>query len=137
MARDTSAIIQDFVPITYLLPADYTLFVEEFRRNPNVCVNTYAKQQILILCPCTVKMLLLYLHVVTGHVDHEAHVAITGQRDIYHQQTSPNKKMEYAISVGTNAFERSVSDSICCLLRERCNLIIAICLFQLRYFTLY
>jgi|LauGreSBDMM110SN_4_FD.fasta_scaffold44582_1 tubulin polyglutamylase TTLL1 len=25
----------DFVPITYLLPADYTLFVEEFRRNPN------------------------------------------------------------------------------------------------------
>lgn len=26
---------QDFVPVTYLLPADYTLFVEEFRRNPN------------------------------------------------------------------------------------------------------
>lgn len=25
----------DFVPVTYLLPADYTLFVEEFRRNPN------------------------------------------------------------------------------------------------------
>jgi tubulin polyglutamylase TTLL1 len=23
------------VPVTYLLPADYTLFVEEFRRNPN------------------------------------------------------------------------------------------------------
>jgi hypothetical protein len=27
--------LTDFVPITYLLPADYTLFVEEFRRNPN------------------------------------------------------------------------------------------------------
>lgn len=26
---------QEFVPVTYLLPADYTLFVEEFRRNPN------------------------------------------------------------------------------------------------------
>lgn len=26
---------QDFVPVTYLLPADYSLFVEEFRRNPN------------------------------------------------------------------------------------------------------
>ena len=25
----------DFVPVTYLLPADYSLFVEEFRRNPN------------------------------------------------------------------------------------------------------
>merc|ERR1712166_378850 len=25
----------DFVPITFTLPADYTLFVEEFRRNPN------------------------------------------------------------------------------------------------------
>lgn len=28
-------ICTDFVPVTYLLPADYTLFVEEFRRNPN------------------------------------------------------------------------------------------------------
>jgi hypothetical protein len=28
--------VQEFVPVTYLLPADYTLFVEEFRRNPNV-----------------------------------------------------------------------------------------------------
>jgi tubulin polyglutamylase TTLL1 len=26
---------QEFVPVTYLLPADYTIFVEEFRRNPN------------------------------------------------------------------------------------------------------
>lgn len=26
---------QDFMPVTYLLPADYTIFVEEFRRNPN------------------------------------------------------------------------------------------------------
>lgn len=25
----------DFVPVTYLLPADYSIFVEEFRRNPN------------------------------------------------------------------------------------------------------
>jgi tubulin polyglutamylase TTLL1 len=25
----------DFAPVTYLLPADYNLFVEEFRRNPN------------------------------------------------------------------------------------------------------
>ena len=30
----------DFVPVTYLLPADYTLFVEEFRRNPNAMVTT-------------------------------------------------------------------------------------------------
>lgn len=26
----------DFLPVTYTLPADYSLFVEEFRRNPNV-----------------------------------------------------------------------------------------------------
>eukprot|EP00937_MAST-01D_sp_MAST-1D-sp2_P001757 g1757.t1 len=25
----------DFVPVTYVLPADYSIFVEEFRRNPN------------------------------------------------------------------------------------------------------
>jgi tubulin polyglutamylase TTLL1 len=25
----------DIVPNTYILPGDYTLFVEEFRRNPN------------------------------------------------------------------------------------------------------
>ena len=31
----TSILQPDFVPVTYLLPADYTLFVEEFRRNPN------------------------------------------------------------------------------------------------------
>ena len=28
-------VVQDFVPVTYLLPADYSLFVEEFRRSPN------------------------------------------------------------------------------------------------------
>jgi tubulin polyglutamylase TTLL1 len=36
LSRDPLAVIPaDFVPVTYLLPADYTLFVEEFRRNPN------------------------------------------------------------------------------------------------------
>lgn len=37
MAKDASnnLVNADFVPVTYLLPADYTLFVEEFRRNPN------------------------------------------------------------------------------------------------------
>ena len=36
MARDSSLPQPpEFVPVTYLLPADYTLFVEEFRRNPN------------------------------------------------------------------------------------------------------
>jgi tubulin polyglutamylase TTLL1 len=25
----------DFVPVTYLLPQDYSLFVEEFRKHPN------------------------------------------------------------------------------------------------------
>jgi len=36
LSRDGSAQVpSDFVPVTYLLPADYTLFVEEFRRNPN------------------------------------------------------------------------------------------------------
>lgn len=36
LSRDPSAFVPpDFVPVTYLLPADYTLFVEEFRRNPN------------------------------------------------------------------------------------------------------
>lgn len=25
----------DFVPVTYLLPADYNIFVEEFKRSPN------------------------------------------------------------------------------------------------------
>mmetsp|Transcript_16214 Transcript_16214/g.33282 ORF Transcript_16214/g.33282 Transcript_16214/m.33282 type:complete len:394 (-) Transcript_16214:26-1207(-) len=28
-------VVNDFVPVTYLLPADYSLFVEEFRRLPN------------------------------------------------------------------------------------------------------
>ena len=27
--------VLDFVPVTYTLPADYSLFVEEFRRNPH------------------------------------------------------------------------------------------------------
>lgn len=31
----TVSIPSEFIPVTYLLPADYTLFVEEFRRNPN------------------------------------------------------------------------------------------------------
>ena len=31
----SSTIPSEFIPVTYLLPADYTLFVEEFRRNPN------------------------------------------------------------------------------------------------------
>jgi tubulin polyglutamylase TTLL1 len=36
LSRDpTAQVPADFVPVTYLLPADYTLFVEEFRRNPN------------------------------------------------------------------------------------------------------
>lgn len=36
LAKDGSSTASaDFVPVTYLLPADYTLFVEEFRRNPN------------------------------------------------------------------------------------------------------
>jgi tubulin polyglutamylase TTLL1 len=36
MSKDgNTSIPSDFVPVTYLLPADYTLFVEEFRRNPN------------------------------------------------------------------------------------------------------
>ena len=36
IAKDgNSTLSLDFVPVTYLLPADYTLFVEEFRRNPN------------------------------------------------------------------------------------------------------
>ena len=30
--------VQSFVPVTYLLPADYSLFVEEFRRNPNTVI---------------------------------------------------------------------------------------------------
>ena len=25
----------DFIPVTFLLPADYNLFVEEFRKNPS------------------------------------------------------------------------------------------------------
>jgi len=39
LARDGASyqalVNADFVPVTYLLPADYTLFVEEFRRSPN------------------------------------------------------------------------------------------------------
>jgi tubulin polyglutamylase TTLL1 len=29
----------DIVPVTYLLPADYNIFVEEFKRNPNAMVS--------------------------------------------------------------------------------------------------
>ncbi len=36
LSRDPNSVTPtEFVPVTYLLPADYTLFVEEFRRNPN------------------------------------------------------------------------------------------------------
>ena len=28
-------IIIDFIPVTYMLPADYNIFVEEFRHHPN------------------------------------------------------------------------------------------------------
>jgi len=27
--------VVDFIPVTYMLPADYNIFVEEFRRNPS------------------------------------------------------------------------------------------------------
>lgn len=37
MERDGN-FITDFVPQTYTLPADYSLFVEEFRRNPSVWI---------------------------------------------------------------------------------------------------
>lgn len=30
-----SPLNSDFVPITFMLPADYNLFVEEFRKNPS------------------------------------------------------------------------------------------------------
>jgi tubulin polyglutamylase TTLL1 len=29
-------VYMDIVPNTYILPGDYTIFVEEFRRNPNI-----------------------------------------------------------------------------------------------------
>ena len=29
-------IYMDIIPNTYILPGDYTIFVEEFRRNPNI-----------------------------------------------------------------------------------------------------
>jgi tubulin polyglutamylase TTLL1 len=28
-------VYMDMVPMTYVLPGDYTIFVEEFKRNPN------------------------------------------------------------------------------------------------------
>ena len=30
-----SPVSSDFVPVTYMLPADYNLFVEEFRKSPS------------------------------------------------------------------------------------------------------
>ena len=27
--------LADFIPVTYMMPADYNLFVEDFKRNPN------------------------------------------------------------------------------------------------------
>jgi len=35
LEKDTDSEVLAFVPTTYVLPADYSLFVEEFRRNPN------------------------------------------------------------------------------------------------------
>jgi tubulin polyglutamylase TTLL1 len=35
ISKDPTVPIPEFVPVTYMLPADYTLFVEEFRRYPN------------------------------------------------------------------------------------------------------
>lgn len=33
--EDGALVYMDIVPITYLLPSDYTIFVEEFKKNPN------------------------------------------------------------------------------------------------------
>ena len=41
----------DFVPVTYLLPADYTLFVEEFRRNPNAMWIMKPTSRCALPCP--------------------------------------------------------------------------------------
>ena len=35
LEKEANEPILDFVPVTYVLPADYSLFVEEFRRNPH------------------------------------------------------------------------------------------------------
>ena len=32
---DLSLDQSDFIPVTFMLPADYNIFVEEFRRNPS------------------------------------------------------------------------------------------------------
>ena len=34
-AEDGSLLYMDIVPITYILPGDYVIFVEEFKKNPN------------------------------------------------------------------------------------------------------
>ena len=59
----------DFVPVTYLLPADYTLFVEEFRRNPNAMVR--ATRSLLVSVCVTVSVC-----VSVCAVDHEAHFPV-------------------------------------------------------------
>lgn len=33
--KHTKSLFSDFIPQTFMLPADYNLFVEEFRKNPN------------------------------------------------------------------------------------------------------
>ncbi|GMH52348.1 hypothetical protein TrRE_jg6402 [Triparma retinervis] len=38
-------VVNDFVPVTYLLPADYSLFVEEFRRLPNAITGRFNRDQ--------------------------------------------------------------------------------------------
>lgn len=52
-SRDSSAgAVPDFVPVTYLLPADYTLFVEEFRRNPNAMWIMKPTSRSQVSAPC-------------------------------------------------------------------------------------
>lgn len=53
---------QDFVPVTYLLPADYSIFVEEFRRNPNGPAGI-----IVLLLLSLLLLLLLLLVLLLGH----------------------------------------------------------------------
>ncbi len=33
---ETGTIFMDFIPQTYILPGEYSLFTEEFHRNPNI-----------------------------------------------------------------------------------------------------
>jgi tubulin polyglutamylase TTLL1 len=92
LEKESCEEVLDFVPVTYVLPADYSLFVEEFRRNPNTmwimkptggcnfpCILELTFQHVAP-APQLEITLVVFLFIIRLF-----HRQCPGQRDLHHQ----------------------------------------------------